>query len=163
MYLCHCLLPAPASLYNQTSSRAHTISLKVTLARDQARPKDGTKRSTWETVISPAKLAMAMETRPLPGYHIRNSYWSRPGCWDQNNKTAINTERGDLSVTHRQSHTHTHLLSLLCRATIRAISVHGWRYSMREQEGCQSITCYMFCTYTVYLYIFLNFMTQRDT
>lgn len=94
----------PACL--QTSSHPHSISLKVTLEWAQARPKDGTKRSAWETVISTAKPVMAMETRPLPGYHIRNSYWSKPICWDQNNKTTINIERRDLSVTHRQSHTN---------------------------------------------------------
>lgn len=39
MYLCHFLLPAPASLYNQTSSHPRTVSLKATLERAQARPK----------------------------------------------------------------------------------------------------------------------------
>lgn len=115
MYLCHCLLPA--SLYNQASSRPHTMSPRVTLERVQARPKDGTKRSTPETVISPAKPAMAMESRPLPGYHIMNSYWSKPGCWDQNNYKYRAKRFISLS--------HTHLLSLR-RAAIRAISVRSW-------------------------------------
>lgn len=104
MYLCHCLLPAPASLYHETSSRLHTISMKVTLERAQARPKDGTKRSSWETVISPAKLPLVMESRPLPGHHIRNSYWSKPSCWVQNK----HKYRAKRFICHAQTDTYYH-------------------------------------------------------
>lgn len=140
------------------------------LEQAQARPKESTKRSAGETVISPAKPVMAMETCPLLGYHIRNSYWSKPDCWDQNKNTTINTEQRDLSVTHRQRHTHAHTPIILVvqrnsqslraiRATIRAISVHCRSdiYSTCVLEGYQSlITCNMFYTYasTVYIYTF---------
>lgn len=128
MYLCHCLLSATASLHNRTSSRPpQTIFLwKPHLEQTQARPKEKPQSGALGRPLSPpAKPVMAMETRPLPGYHIRNSYWSRPGRWDQNNKTTINTGQRDLSVTHRQSHKHTHLLSLLCRA---------WEQSEQQSE-----------------------------
>lgn len=147
MYLCHCLLPAPASLYHETSSRLHTISMKVTLERAQARPKDGTKRSSWETVISPAKLPLVMESRPLPGHHIRNSYWSKPSCWVQNNKTSINTEQRDLSVTHRQTPI------IIVVQSIHQSYFFAWLEVQNQLQDIFYICC-------IYLYILLE---PRDT
>lgn len=161
MYLCHCLLPVhplPSTI------RRHLVLTpflrKPHLERAQAQPKESTKQSTRETVISPAKLVMAMETHPLPGYHIRNSYWSKPGHWDQNNKTTINTERRDLSVTHRQSHTQIHYPCCVEQQSVLESNQSNNQLFLYECFRGKSITSYL--QHAVYISGYISWLCAKS-
>lgn len=111
--------------------------------------KERTKLTTWEAVICPAKPATAMETQPLPGYHIGNSYWSELWLWDRNNKTAINTEQRGLSVTQRQA--NTQLWRWIITSSLCARS--SQKYSM-------NVLLFTLWTYTPVHCVFLNLLIR---
>lgn len=148
MYLCHFLLPAPASLYNQTSSHPRTVSLKATLERAQARPK-GTHKAD----------------------HLGGRYLSCQASDGHGNPTIARIPHREfllvravaLGPKHQNSHKHR-AKRFICHTKTgqhTAVKVNNHKLSLcSSQKYSMSVLLFTLRTYTPVHCVFLNFLIR---